>query len=125
MGHAFWFAASAVAAMAILGLGRSGFPGAAVSASPESRAGYAEAMIGQPETFEVGVSGSALAMAAFGMSALQPETYDSDLVLGIIHASPLAEAEKVQLARDLEAAEAGQAELGLVLADVRIALAVD
>jgi hypothetical protein len=73
----------------------------------------------------VGQSGSALATAAFGMSALQPETYNGDMVASIIAASPLEEVEKVQLTSNLRQAESGDADLNSVLSDVRSALAVE
>ena len=73
----------------------------------------------------VGSAGSALASAAFGLDALQPETYNGEIVLDIIDASPLAGTEKRRLAAGLEAAEAGRADLQSVLSDVRYALAVD
>lgn len=73
----------------------------------------------------VGTAGSALASAAFGLDALQPETYNGEIVLDIIDASPLAGTEKRRLAAGLEAAEAGRADLQRVLSDVRYALAVE
>lgn len=73
----------------------------------------------------VGSAGSALASAAFGLDALQPETYNGEIVLDIIDASPLAGTEKRRLAAGLEAAEAGRADLQRVLSDVRYALAVE
>lgn len=73
----------------------------------------------------IGQSGSALATAAFGMSALQPETYDGDMVASIIAASPLEELEKVELTSNLLEAEKGDADLNHVLSEVRSALAVD
>ncbi len=70
-------------------------------------------------------NGSALATAAFGMSALQPETYNEEIVMDIIQASPLNEADKSRLAGDLVAAGAGTADLSDVLSNVRVALAVE
>lgn len=81
--------------------------------------------IGSSETFFIGSSGSALASAAFGLSALQPETYNGEIVLDIIDASPLESAEKQRLAAKLDAAEMGYADLNLVLSDVRVSLAVE
>ena len=73
----------------------------------------------------VGRAGSALATAAFGLSALQPETFNSEIVRDIIEASPLAYGEKDRLTAKLLAAEAGHAELPRVLADIRVSLAVE
>lgn len=70
-------------------------------------------------------TGSALATAAFGLSALQPETFNSQMVRDIIEASPLAYGEKDRLTAKLLAAEAGQAELPRVLEDIRVSLAVE
>ena len=87
---------------------------------------YVEPDIGEPEAFFITPSaGSALASAAFGLSALQPETYNEEIVLDIIDASPLKHIEKMRLTASLEAARAGQADLGSVLSDVRVSLAVD
>lgn len=86
---------------------------------------YAEPEIGQPEAFFIGSTGSALASAAFGLEALQPETYNGEIVLDIIDASPLERAEKRRLTASLEAAEAGRADLQRVLSDVRVSLAVE
>lgn len=74
---------------------------------------------------DLGSTGSALATAAFGLSALQPETFNSQIVRDIIEASPLAYGEKDRLTAKLLAAEAGQAELPRVLADIRVSLAVE
>ena len=74
---------------------------------------------------EDGTIGSALATAAFGLSALQPETFNSEIVLDIIDASPLGYAEKDRLTAKLMAARAGNAELPRVLADIRASLAVE
>jgi len=73
----------------------------------------------------LGSTGSALATAAFGLSALQPETFNSQIVRDIIEASPLAYGEKDRLTAKLLAAEAGQGELPRVLADIRVSLAVE
>lgn len=77
------------------------------------------------ESVQLQSSGSALAAAAFGLSALQPDTYNGELVLEIIDASHLEAAEKQALVSDIAAAEAGRADLDTVLADVRVALAVE
>lgn len=75
--------------------------------------------------YDVGSSGAALATAAFGLSALQPETYNGQIVIDIIEASPLDFGEKDRLIAKLMAAEAGRAELPRVLADIRLSLAVE
>ncbi len=74
---------------------------------------------------EDGSIGSALATAAFGLSALQPETFNGEIVLDIIDASPLEFAEKDRLTAKLIAAQHGRAELPRVLADIRASLAVE
>jgi hypothetical protein len=74
---------------------------------------------------QVGSNGSALATAAFGLSALQPETFNGDIVLDIIEASPLEYSEKDRLAAKLMAAKAGNAELPRVLSDIRMSLAIE
>ncbi|MGR3515213.1 MAG: hypothetical protein ACU0GG_20810 [Paracoccaceae bacterium] len=73
----------------------------------------------------LGTTGSALATAAFGLSALQPETFNGQIVRDIIEASPLALGEKDRLTAKLLAAQAGNAELPRVLADIRVSLAVE
>jgi hypothetical protein len=83
------------------------------------------AQTGEPLVVEFRENGSALAAAAFGLSALQPETYDGDIVLEIIHASHLNATEKEELTAVLLAAEEGQGDLVNVLQDVRVALAVE
>ena len=83
------------------------------------------AQTGEPLVMEFRENGSALAAAAFGLSALQPETYDGDIVLEIIHASHLNATEKEELTAVLLAAEEGQGDLVNVLQDVRVALAVE
>ena len=85
---------------------------------------YAEPEIGEPKTLEL-QSGSALATAAFGMSALQPETYNGELVIELLKASPLTDEDKARLVASLNAAEVGQVDLPSVLADVRTALAIE
>ncbi|MEO1538013.1 MAG: hypothetical protein AAFR73_09805 [Pseudomonadota bacterium] len=74
---------------------------------------------------EIGSPGSALSTAAFGLSALQPETFNSQMVRDIIEASPLHYGEKDRLTAKLMAAEAGQAKLPRVLEDIRVSLAVE
>lgn len=80
---------------------------------------------GDLERLENASTGSALATAAFGLSALQPETFNSEIVLDIIDASPLAYGEKDRLSAKLFAATSGNAELPRVLEDIRISLAVE
>ena len=94
-----------------------------VEASDHSIA-YAEPEIGHAKTLELR-SGSALATAAFGMSALQPETYNGELVIELLKASPLADEDKARLVASLNAAEVGKGDLPSVLADVRTALAIE
>ncbi|MEM6387433.1 MAG: hypothetical protein AAF718_14480 [Pseudomonadota bacterium] len=99
-------------------------PLAALDRSVSARGGAKENMeISQP--VQVGSTGSALATAAFGLSALQPETFNSQIVRDIIEASPLAYGEKDRLTAKLAAAEAGRGELPRVLADIRVSLAVE
>ena len=83
------------------------------------------AQLGEPLVVEFREYGSALVAAAFGLSALQPETYDGDIVLEIIHASHLNATEKEELTAVLLAAEEGQGDLVNVLQNVRVALAVE
>ena len=83
---------------------------------------YVEPDIGEPKVLDLS-RGSALATAAFGMSALQPETYNGELVIELLKASPLADEDKARLVASLNAAEAG--ELPAILADVRTALAIE
>ena len=83
------------------------------------------AQLGEPLIVELREDGSALAAAAFGLSALQPETYDGDIVMEIIHASHLNATQKKKLTAVLLAAEEGQGDLVNVLQDVRVALAVE
>lgn len=84
-----------------------------------------QTLVAEPRVLTSGDAGSALATAAFGLSALQPETYDGELVLDLIDASPLAVGEKDRLTAKLIAAEAGHGELPTVLADIRTSLAVE
>ena len=83
---------------------------------------YAEPQIGEAKVLELR-SGSALATAAFGMSALQPETYNGELVIELLKASPLADEDKARLVGSLNSAKS--TELPAVLADVRTALAIE
>lgn len=130
MGRVFWVTSVCAAAAVILGLNQA-MPEQAETVAAGQLAPadvvVAEALpeIGSVERLPYGRNGSALATAAFGMSALQPETYNGDMVASIIAASPLKEVEKVQLTSSLQAAELGTADLHMVLSDVRSALAVE
>lgn len=128
MGQIIWILAGAAAIGSVIGLTALGNQEPVLAepetAKPAEVAEVVAAAPTQPVT-GFGSSGSALAAAAFGLSALQPDTYDGELVLDIIDASHLNEDEKQDLAADLAAAEAGRADLDDVLADVRIALAVE
>ena len=122
MGQVIWLSGIAGAAAIALLIGAGG------ALSPDEatiETAYAEPDIGAPAQLSLGSDGSALSAAAFGMSALQPETYNGEIVLDIIEASPLTDADKVRLTSNLRAAETGQRELATVLADVRFALAVE
>ena len=124
MGRFILASGSAVALAAVIGvavqLGRE--PAAEPVAYVETSTIEA---IEASEPLEIGSTGSALATAAFGLSALQPETFNSQIVLDIIEASPLAYGEKDRLTAKLMAAEAGNAELPSVLSDIRTSLAVE
>ena len=125
MGQIFWMTSAVAVVAAVVGAKTI-----AISPSESSieyyDTAYVEPDIGEPDAFFITPSsGSALASAAFGLSALQPETYNGEIVLDIIDASPLEQIEKMRLTASLQAAEAGQADLGSVLSDVRVSLAVD
>ena len=124
MGHFFWISSTAVAGAIVFSL----------STLPEAEQGGRQNQVAtsylavQPEEngiVTVGTSGSALATAAFGLDALQPETFNVEIVQDIIEASPLDFGEKDRLIAKLFAAEAGQAELPRVLTDIRVSLAVE
>ncbi|MEM7717751.1 MAG: hypothetical protein AAF222_00980 [Pseudomonadota bacterium] len=80
---------------------------------------------GTVEQVNAGPTGSAIATAAFGLSALQPETFNRQIVIDIIEASPLGYGEKDRLTAKLMAADAGRAKLPSVLEDIRVSLAVE
>lgn len=128
MGRVFWITSTVMAAAVIYGLSETA---AHVERTNATQIASVEAPLAAEENVRstslpaMGQSGSALATAAFGMSALQPETYDGELVASIIAASPLEEVEKVQLTSYLQQAEKGNADLRRVLSDVRSALAVE
>ncbi len=130
MGRVFWMTSAAAAAAVIYGLNETADHAERVNAtqlaSVETVAPQAAAVSGTSARLPaLGQSGSALATAAFGMSTLQPETYDGEMVASIIAASPLEEVEKVQLTSNLQLAEEGDADLHRVLSQVRSALAVE
>ena len=125
MGQVVWAGAALVtAAFVVIGATGSLEPKSA-SENAEYVHGFAAPDIGEAERLVQIGSGSALMTAAFGMEALQADTYDSALVMDLIDASPLAETAKLRLSVNLAAAEAGRADLETVLSDVRVALAVE
>ena len=125
MGQIFWITSVAAVCAAVVGV-RTIAEQAPASEIETYETAYARSEIGTPEAFFMSSNrGSALASAAFGLSALQPETYNGEIVLDIIDASPLERVEKVRLTANLEAAEEGRADLGAVLSDVRVSLAVE
>ncbi|MDJ0637769.1 MAG: hypothetical protein QNJ20_02965 [Paracoccaceae bacterium] len=126
MGRFFWISSAVVAGAIVFGLNFMAEREAVAQLDePSHRSAFAEPAIGSPEELEIGNTGSALATAAFGLSALQPETFNSQIVRDIIEASPLAYSEKDRLTAKLMAAEAGNAQLPRVLADIRVSLALD
>lgn len=124
MGQIIWIMAGAAAVGAVIGL-TSLNNQEQVSADPDLVAASNLDADGEPIVEEVGSVGRALSAAAFGLAALQPDTYNGELVIEIIDASHLDEAEKSELVAELAAAEAGRADLDTVLEDVRVALAVE
>ncbi len=124
MGKVVWISGTVAAAAVVLAVASSGAESPSELAYGEIEVTHVEPEIIEPQTFTAS-SGSALASAAFGMSALQPETYNSEIVIDIISASPLSTDEKSRLARRLEAVTAGQADLSDVLLNVRMALALE
>lgn len=125
MGQAIWIMAGAAAVGSVIGLA-SISRGGSDMVQPDVAQDAEQVAWAEPAPREdFNPSRSALAAAAFGLAALQPDTYDGALVLDIIHASPLDDARKTELADDLAAAEAGRADLDEVLQDVRVALAVE
>lgn len=126
MGQVLWIFSGAAAIGAVIGLtslSDEAVRANALTAPAPAEAPQAKAKRDQEADF--GSSGRALATAAFGLSALQPETYNGELVLEIIDASHLDEEQKDELAYSLKAAEAGRADLDEVLEDVRVALAIE
>lgn len=127
MGRFFWGSSIIAAGAVIYGLGAFAEMKAqnATPVAASVEVAFVEPEIGQPAELAVGSTGSALATAAFGLSALQPETYNGEIVLNIIKASPLEMMEKDRLSAKLIAAESGHGELPQVLAAIRVSLAVD
>jgi hypothetical protein len=125
MGHIVWIFAALAAVGGLIGLTSldNHEPRTVTPVTAQDSASKARAP--QPKYDDFGSSGSALSVAAFGLSALQPDTYNGELVLEIIDASHLDEEEKDALASGLAAAEAGRADLEEVLEDVRVALALE
>lgn len=123
MGQVVWIS-GAVASVAIVWAVASSGADSPETLNSDYNVAIATSEIGKPVEFP-STSGSALATAAFGMSALQPETYNEEIVMDIIKASPLNDADKSRLAGYLAAAGAGDADLTDVLSNVRVALAVE
>ena len=121
MGQLVWISAALVAGAAVLTMASAN---AERPQSVDYKTAFVEPEIGEPEALPVRTD-SALATAAFGMQALQPETYNGEVVVNLIKASPLRAPEKLRLNGSLAAAEAGEADLSVVLTNVRVALAVD
>ncbi len=124
MGQIIWIVSGLAAVVVAFGFGTMAEPSREPSTEALTTA-VASSEIAKPEAFFIASSGSALASAAFGLSALQPETYNGEIVLDIIDASPLEYAEKERLAASLDAAESGDADLRIVLTAIRVSLAVD
>lgn len=124
MGRVIWISSGCVAVALLIGAGIAGDP----SDTAESVAladAYAEPEVASASGLEVGNTGSALASAAFGLSALQPETFNGEIVRNIIEASPLTYGEKDRLVAKLISAQEGRGELPRVLEDIRVSLAVE
>ena len=123
MGQVVWIT-GAVASVAVAWAVASSSADSPRTLDEDYDVAFAERDFGKSKEFP-SANGSALATAAFGMSALQPETYNEEIVMDIINASPLNDADKSRLAGYLAAAEAGSADLSDVLSNVRVALAVE
>ncbi len=121
MGQVVWISGVLVAAAAVWTVTSAG---AERPGTVDYETAFVEPEIGEAEILPA-KTGSALATAAFGMQALQPETYNGEVVVNLIKASPLTDTEKSHLKGILQAAEAGEADLSDVLTNVRVALAVD
>ena len=125
MGHFVWIFAALAAVGGVIGLTSLDNHEPRPARPEAERTEASGARTPQRSYNDFGSSGRALAVAAFGLSALQPDTYNGELVLEIIDASHLNERQKDELAADLAAAEAGRADLDEVLEEVRIALALE
>ena len=124
MAQSVWFSGARVGAALVVAAGMTS--GTKDEAGPVAfTEDHVPPMLEDVQRLENAATGSALATAAFGLSALQPETFNSQIVLDIIEASPLAYGEKDRLSAKLFAATAGRAELPRVLADIRVSLAVE
>lgn len=121
MGRFVFVAAIGLAGAAVIGLTfRSDEP------APSEPARYVRAEPAATTVMlDAKATGSALATAAFGLSALQPETFNPEIVRDIIEAAPLDNGEKDRLTAKLSAAIAGHADLPHVLSDIRTTLAVE
>lgn len=124
MGRVIWISGACVAVALLVGAGIAGDPYEQVETASVADS-YAEPDVGSAAELELGDTGSALASAAFGLSALQPETFNGEIVRNIIEASPLAYSEKDRLVAKLISAQAGRGELPRVLEDIRVSLAVE
>lgn len=124
MGQIVWISGATIAIGLLIGASLAG-DGSSIAEPVAFEDAAPQATPHATRELELGDAGSALATAAFGLSALQPETYNSQIVHDIIEASPLGYGEKDRLTAKLAAAEAGQAELPSVLADIRVSLAVE
>ena len=125
MGHVIWISGAATALAVVFGLSAAGPDISVASEARDERTAYVQPAIAEPVSMTVGSAGSALATAAFGMSALQPETFNGELVFDIIEASPLADEEKSKLYASLRAINSGQTDLDLALEEIRVALAIE
>lgn len=125
MGHVIWISGAAAAMAIVLGLSAASSDRSAGVEEQNEGTAYVQPAIAEPAAMTVGSAGSALATAAFGMSALQPETFNGELVFDIIEASPLADQEKSRLYASLRAINNGQTDMDLALEEIRIALAIE
>ena len=122
MGHIIWASSFAAVAAFVFGI-TAGDPNA--DGAPAEDRVAAETPSAPAEVTGNGSWGSALASAAWGMSARRPETYNGEIVIDLLEASPLSESERDAFEADLAAAELGRADLDEVLANIRLALALD
>lgn len=125
MGRLFWLAGFAVLGAVAIGMNALPEEGTAMVSVSQAPTATARPEV-KSEQFDFGTSsGSALSTAAFGLSALQPETFNGQIVLDIIEASPLDLGEKDRLIAKLIAAKSGRANLPRVLSDIRVSLAIE